>query len=138
MLLAVAKRFGVILLGYGAACVAAGIAIQTIPAIVIAWQGASAEQDDYAMSPLSGSILFTAFIAIFMAIPTFLTLPFLEAGEVRNPLVYGLVGGAWGFLMFFLIFKTLFSMTLVFALSGVIAGLVYWAVAGRSAGQVWR
>ena len=89
-------------------------------------------------SPAHDVWLVAIMTAIFMAIPTFLTLPFLEAWEVRNPLVYGLVGGAWGTLQFVLIFRTNSSMALVFALSGVIAGLVYWAVAGRSAGQVWR
>jgi hypothetical protein len=139
MLLAVAKRFAIILIAYGAACLVAGFAIRSLTALLAFWLAQPI--DEYkaaAESPLEESLLAAAITAIYMAIPTLLTLPFLEAGEVRNPLAYGLIGGAWGAFMFFLIWGSAHPLTYVFVLSGVIAGLVYWAVAGRRAGQVWR
>jgi hypothetical protein len=139
MLLAVAKRFGIILLGYVVACYVAGLAMGRLTIILRPdMMGGITEDTGTANNSLLEAAILSVPVGIFMAIPTFLTLPFLEAWEVRNPLVYGLVGGAWGTLLFVLIFRTDLSMALVFALSGVIAGLVYWAVAGRRAGQVWK
>jgi hypothetical protein len=139
MLAAVAKRFAIILIAYGAACLVAGFAIRSLTALLAFWLAQPI--DEYkaaAESPVEESLLVAIMTAIFMAIPTLLTLPFLEAGEVRNPLAYGLIGGVWGAFMFLLVWSSAHPLIYVFTLSGVIAGLVYWAVAGRQAGQVWR
>src|SRR6266702_353578 len=64
-----------------------------------------------------------------------------ESLRIRSALFYAAAGAAIGALIWTLIFRLIGPLGFVFAVAGGLAGIVYWFVAGRFAGQEgqwWR
>lgn len=142
-------RIFVILGGYLAACLGAGfvLTIEIWIAALLAPDGRSA------MMPLTiilpGTLLAGGYIAVFALLPTLLVIMFTELAKVRSAVFYGLVGvsaAIFGYNLYLVLFiRGTFDLDvlggdvlgglLFFAVPGLAGGLIYWRIAGRSAGQ---
>lgn len=135
-------RFGVILLGYLAACFVAGVVMS---AMVIGL-GKEGFERDFLAALAFPALVITPFIGFFAGIPAAFAIAAGESIPRRDWCYYTLCGLVAGVLLlgFFILqggFETTpngggvdlpFAMMMLFG--GTAAGFTYWAVAGRNAG----
>jgi hypothetical protein len=76
-------------------------------------------------------------ICLLTAIPALIVIWLSEELRIRSVLFFSCAGGAIGVLIAALLFQSFISFIAgcLFGLSGCVAGLNYWYVAGRYAGQ---
>lgn len=138
-------RIIVILFGIALACLAAG-AIVVLAVMFPEWS-------DLALGPLDDAgvgLVFTfglIFVSGFALIPALITVIITEAFEIRSALAYA-AGGALAGVLCYLGLLSFDADTMSFVGlvrrdlevmtgAGIVAGLVYWLIAGRNAGR-WR
>lgn len=133
-------RFFVVFFGYLFGCLAAG-AVLVIATLPPGMPEASFEQFDWLV--LWWAILTSAAIVSAIAfVPAMIVILVAEAFGLRSLFFYALAGGASG-LLYGLTFPveaaapSLDATVEITLAAGVAAGLVYWLVAGRTAG-LWR
>lgn len=135
------KRLFVILFAFMAACLGAGIAV-----VMGEWfRGIAVEiYQRKAIDVVLWFISTMIGVGLVTPLPAMIVVGFTEAFKIRGALTYAVAGGLVGFACYLLLMP-LTSDTLPFfsqdmpvvASAGVVAGLVYWMVAGRNAGA-WR
>jgi hypothetical protein len=140
-------RFFVVPLGLVLAFAAAGIVLAIGVVTPDLAFGTEADPRDHAIFILL-TFLATGMAVTFSLFPAFVLALLAEILSVRSVLVYAAFGAAIGFFAYYgADFSTRFdeatdmtpiphTLELVVA-SGIVAGLVYWAIAGRNAGA-WR
>jgi hypothetical protein len=134
-------RFAVIIVGYAVASLAASAFLNVVMlALVVLTDGDAPGWD---------SIIFTIpivtlFVAYFAFIPSTFAILAGEIFSKRDWLFYALAGGivgtiAFGFLRGAARHEAATDLNLAFAMiaSGMVGGIGYWLIAGRSAGS-WR
>jgi hypothetical protein len=121
------ERVLVIMAGYAAASVAAGFAIALVfssaglkGAVMPTFAGAIERLGEFYVL----TVLVSAFVLALAAVPSAALIFFAERRSERSTFFYAAAGTCVGLLFFG-----------VFAPAGLIAGLIYWAVAGRHAGK---
>ncbi len=143
--MALLGRIVVILFGIALACLAAG-AIVVLAVMFPEWS-------DLALGPLDDAgvgLVFTfglIFVSGFALIPALITVIITEAFDIRSALAYAAGGALAGALCYLgllsfdadtMSFVGLVRRDLeVMTGAGIVAGLVYWLIAGRNAGR-WR
>jgi hypothetical protein len=132
-------RFFVVIFGFFLGCLAAGavFVIAALPAGTL-----NGPFDNFDWLVLWGAILASAaFVSAVAFLPAIIVILIAEALNLRSLFFYALAGGAGGLLRgltFPAAAATPFDRTVQMAVAaGVAAGLVYWLVAGRTAG-LWR
>ena len=138
-------RIFVILAGYLGACLGAGFVL------TLGWwvAGVLSPQSRSPVMPLMvifpGSLLASGYIAVFALLPTLCVMAFTEFMKVRSTMFYGLAGATAAILAYCLYTAVFFrevSLSVVLgglvfvAVPGLAGGLIYWWIAGRSAGGV--
>jgi hypothetical protein len=118
------------------AYLAASFAASSVSIAIILRPGVS---DGLGMSANRGSVwgpilIFTVAIAIVTALPAVLAITYTEMAGQRSPLFYAIASGVTGFLLGYAIGRGNPPEGAVFAVAGIVAGLVYGALAGRKAG----
>jgi hypothetical protein len=132
-------RFFTVIFGFLFGCLAAGtvLVIATLPAGTL-----NGPFDNFDWLVLWGAILTSAaFVSAIAFVPAIIVILISEALGLRSLFFYALAGGAGG-LLYGLTFPAAagnpFDRTVQITLAaGVAAGIVYWLVAGRTAGR-WR
>jgi hypothetical protein len=133
-------RFFVVIFGFLFGCLAAGavLVIATLPAGTL-----NGPFDNFDWLILWGAILTSAaFVSAIAFVPAIIVILIAETLALRSLFFYALAGGAGG-LLYGLTFPAAtaanpFDRTVQITLAaGVAAGIVYWLVAGRTAG-LWR
>ena len=132
-------RFFVVVFGFLFGCLAAGavLVIATLPAGTL-----NGPFDNFDWLVLWGAILTSAaFVSAIAFVPAVIMILIAEALGLRSLFFYALAGGTGG-LLYGLTFPATaanpFDRTVQITLAaGVAAGIVYWLVAGRTAGR-WR
>lgn len=143
--MALLGRIVVILFGIALACLAAG-AIVVLAVMFPEWS-------DLALGPLDDAgvgLVFTfglIFVSGFALIPALITVIITEAFDIRSALAYASGGALAGALCYLgLLSFDVDTMSFVGLVrrdlevmtgAGIVAGLVYWLIAGRNAGR-WR
>jgi hypothetical protein len=137
-------RFAVILVGYTAASLAASAFIHVL---FIGWSGLFGEELPPAVATgMMFSIPFVAlFVAYFVFIPSAIAIIVAEVLGKRDWLFYALAGGAVGLAFIGFLYENAdpdFAVTGTPAVLGIvgggmIGGLAYWLIAGRSTAS-WR
>jgi hypothetical protein len=86
--------------------------------------------------PFPSFLIFVG-ICLLTAIPAAIVIWLSEELRIRSVVFFGCIGGAIGVLIAALLFQSFISLIAgcLFGLSGCVAGLNYWYVAGRYAGQ---
>jgi hypothetical protein len=130
----VGRRLMVILLGYFAAGLAAG-------AILIAFE--FHPWFKHLDSDLIGLMIYgILYISVALLLPALAVLAVTEALSIRSPLAYAALG-AFGAVLLALVRLVWVAPAMhvrdgaVMAGAGIVAGVVYWSIAGRNAGG-WR
>ena len=139
MTVALVVRFFVVTFGFLFGCLGAGavLVIATLPPGTL--EGPF-EQIDWLI--FWGAILTSAaFVSVLAFVPAMMIILIAETFALRSLFFYALAGGIGG-LLYGLTFPVAtaapFDLTVQITLAaGVAAGLVYWLVAGRTAG-LWR
>jgi xanthosine utilization system XapX-like protein len=72
---------------------------------------------------------------LLTGIPAALTIWLSRRFRIRSFLFFGCVGAATGALSQGLLFQSFSAVTWLFVVAGFVAGLTYWFIAGRQAGQ---
>jgi hypothetical protein len=133
-------RFFAVIFGFLFGCLAAGavLVIATLPAGTL-----NGPFDNFDWLILWGAILTSAaFVSAIAFVPAIIVILIAETLGLRSLFFYALAGGAGG-LLYGLTFPAAtaanpFDRTVQITLAaGVAAGIVYWLVAGRTAG-LWR
>lgn len=132
-------RFFVVIFGFFFGCLAAGavFVIATLPAGTL-----NGPFDNFDWLILWGAILTSAaFVSAIAFVPAIIVILIAETLSLRSLFFYALAGGAGG-LLHGLTFPAAAATPLdrtvqITVAAGVAAGLVYWLVAGRTAG-LWR
>jgi hypothetical protein len=125
--------------GWLAACGTATAAIYVFVLLFLV-SGTNARSIMFGWLDLSVSLIFLPVILVFTclltAIPGALVVWISEVSRIRSALFFGCAGGAIGALSQTIAFQSLdpFSAAL-FALAGFPAGLTYWHIAVKPAGQ---
>ena len=132
-------RFAVILGGYLLACLAAA-AMLGILAFATGQTAPGDELGPYALPALIGMApIIAIFVAYFAFLPAILIVALAEWFGWRSWLAYALGGGLVGVAVYVLQSATrgdtpASELLPIMAASGIVAGLAYWLMAGRSAG----
>ena len=137
--MALAIRFFVVIFGFFFGCLGAGavLVIATLPAGTL---NGPFEQFDWLL--LWWAILTSAaIVSVTALVPAMIVILIAETLALRSLFFYALAGGASG-LLYGLTFPAAVATSLdrtvqITLAAGVAAGLVYWLVAGRTAG-LWR
>jgi len=128
------RRLGVIALGYLLASVAGGIAMSTT-----VWMIDPLTEPvpaGLARAVVSGAIIIAPFVALIALLPALVLVPLLERNRVRAVGVYVVLAVITGLGAIVLIGPSTSAIELVMgSTAGLAAGMVYWAVAGRRAGD---
>lgn len=143
--MALLARIFVILFACFAACFAAG-AVVTVAALMPAWSDLLV--DAFAEGTFGDVVAFGAlFLSFFALMPALIVIILTEAFAIRSSLFYAFVGAGVGCLLYLNAsgWNTLaFNVNgfarrelEIMAAAGIVAGFVYWAIAGRNAGG-WR
>ncbi|MEQ8400907.1 MAG: hypothetical protein RIB53_03275 [Roseitalea porphyridii] len=128
------RRLGVIALGYLLASIAAGIAMSTTVWII----GPLTEPvpAGLAKAVVSGALIIAPFVALIALLPALVLVPLLERNRVRAAGIYVVLAVITGLGAIALIGPSTSATELVMgSAAGLAAGIVYWAVAGRRAGD---
>lgn len=83
-------------------------------------------------------LLMLVLTCLLSVMPAALVILFSESFRIRSVLFYAPSGAAIGALIAGLIFGTSLPFSVLFGLAGCLAGIAYWFVAGRYAGQERR
>lgn len=131
-------RLIVIGIGFFLAALAAGIAYIFLSRLVIPADFGTVGELELTVTLIVGTLGVSAVMAQAVAIPAFVLIAILEFGRFRDWLAYALSGAAMAMAASAMPIATGagFSAS-AFAVNiacGMIAGLAYWAIAGRSAG----
>jgi hypothetical protein len=136
-------RLFLILLGCLAASLAAA-AVLTVAVAMSAWSGLDLDMLDDGV--FGHAVAFVAlFLSLFAALPVLAVIVVAEAFAIRSVLYYAATGAAVTSLLYFSAtgWSTL-ALAVdgfarreleIIAAAGIVAGLVYWAIAGRHAGR---
>ena len=132
-------RFFAVIFGFLFGCLAAGavLVIATLPAGTL-----NGPFDNFDWLILWGAILTSAaFVSAIAFVPAIIVILIAETLGLRSLFFYALAGGTGG-LLYGLTFPAAAATPLdrtvqITLAAGVAAGLVYWLVAGRTAG-LWR
>jgi hypothetical protein len=130
------KRLPIILLGYLAACLAAGAIL--IPANLWAWR-LTGDLASIVWLSLYG---FSIYVGVLI-LPVLVVVAITEVLGVRLLAPYLLLGALCLLLFAFCLLGSAgllrdISVAAVIACAGIVAGLVYWSIAGRNAGERTR
>jgi hypothetical protein len=140
--MALTGRLFIVFFAFLAACLAAGITV-----IMGEWFRGMLPRtniDNRALDVALWFIFTMIMVGGFTCLPAIIVVAITEAFKIRNALTYAVAGGLFGLASYLLLmplnFDTLpfFSQDMAVVVSaGVVAGLVYWTIAGRNAGA-WR
>jgi hypothetical protein len=147
------NRIPIILPAYLAACVSATLAVSVLFALGLLKNSGTPPISLATFSLAAGlAVLLAVFVAIAALLPSFLAISYAEHARVRHVALYGaggaLVGiAAYGLYALLMILAAgtaegfvgdlggfVAGVIAVFGGAGLIGGVVYWLIAGRSAG----
>jgi hypothetical protein len=145
--MAVLHRIFVILIAFGTASLVAG----TILTVETVLRELHATSDFGLRGFVMTAGLYTVFVAAFALLPTTLVVVVAEMYRLRSPLFYATAGAVVGTVCLLALFFLLVSRgfhpgpfylfpiypAVVWVAAGIIAAIVYWAIAGYKAGD-WR
>jgi hypothetical protein len=123
----IAKQIVMIVLGFLAACYFTG----TFIAVVLHF-GASEVNAAYKLDLLTSAITLSKIITNLMMIPAFIFIVIAELVPLRNRAAYVLFAGTVGLSLSAITGAWQFIIVGLFG--GALAGLIYWVIAGRTAG----
>ena len=141
--MALIGRLFIILFGFLAACLVAGI--------IVVGTVLFPEFSDLATGPIDPSVLNIVlgfgfiFLSAYALLPALIVVLITEAFYIRSVLAYALGGGIVGLACYLGLFDP-YNLRLediirrhleIMTGAGIVAGLVYWMIAGRNAGA-WR
>jgi hypothetical protein len=127
------SRLAIILLGYFAACLAAGAIL--IPAYLWPWR----QIGDVAPLVWLSLYGFTIYVAVLI-LPVLLVVAITEVFCVQRLMPYLLLGAISLLLLAMLLLGPASlvrdgTVAAIITSAGIVAGLVYWSIAGRNAGR---
>ena len=129
MIASVLQRFLFIFLAYALAASVTGYAVD----LSLLW-GGGGMADDARMGFWGFAIVITSFTAYFAASPAALTIALGEYFNLRMWTYYAIAGAAIGLGLGYLFVTTQSYFPWLGLSFGPVAGLIYWAIAGRNAG----
>jgi hypothetical protein len=148
-------RFATIAGAYTVASVAAGLIMSTLYAVTVAVTAIGHNAWSIIMIVPVAVLLTTPFVIVLALVPSSAAIALGEWRGIRSPTYYGGMGALAGLLVILVVvgvllmsepaplstraadwqqLVVLLGLGLLFALSGLGAGLTYWRLAGRSAG----
>lgn len=138
--MALIARIFVVFFSLMAACLAAAFAFAAA-LLVPEWQGFSSPEMRHGV--LSVMVGFSAiFIGAYALLPAAVVIALAEAFRLRSAIFYGFAGGSIAVLVFtglgmadFVVLSRDGPGLEIVAAAGIVGGLVYWLLAGRSAGR---
>jgi len=128
------RRLGLIALGYLLASLAAGMAMS----ITVWLVGPFTEPvlAGLAKAMVSGAVIIAPFIALVALLPALVFVPLLERNGIRSAGVYVLLAVVTGLGAITLLGPSTGATELAMgSVAGLVAGIVYWTVAGHRAGE---
>ena len=135
-------RLIMITLGFAAASIAAGIALALLTKFVTPQEAGHLAHSGFDLGLIIGVIALASLVGYVAFIPALLIIFYAEVTKRRDWLFYALAGGVLAAIAPFLIAAVLtpadgsaVDFAMMTTVSGMIAGIVYWAVAGRKAGH---
>jgi hypothetical protein len=137
--MALVGRILVVLFAFAVASVAAAIALQ-IGIMLTFWHGRLSPDIDHGIFQVLVGFSFL-FISLFSFLPSMIVIALAEALRLRSILFYATAGGIEALALGYSLGLTErpvdmseASLMQAFAASGIVAGMVYWLIAGRNAG----
>ena len=123
----IAKQIVMIVLGFFAACYFTG----TLVAVVIHF-GASEASAIYKSDLIASAITLSKLVTNLMLVPAFIFIVIAELVPLRNKAAYVLFAGTVGLSLSAI--TGAWQFVVVGLLGGSVSGLIYWMIAGRTAG----
>ena len=124
--------------GWLAGCLMATAALDIFILLLVTLAGARRmvvlSLADFILTVLVGVPVILLVVCMFTAIPAFFAIWLSERFHLRSLKLYACGGAAVGALVG-LLFKGILVSSIFFAIAGCPAGMVYWLVAGRHAGD---
>jgi cytochrome bd-type quinol oxidase subunit 2 len=137
--LAPRSRAGIIMLGLLVACLIAGVVLSAASYIL------RPPSTEPSLRELSGTLISIVALVFFVVlIPAAIVIMHTESDGIRSVRYYGLAGALVGLFgpVFYSVgitsrreYASFFLLLTTIAAAGAIAGVCYWAIAGRSAGS---